>query len=160
MYGKSYKIINQTGTIADVEGAISDLIDLKGEMEEWRDSLSDKFSGTEKYQTVEACCDALDSVPEDVEIPAFLAEVTFAYSIGVKRSKGESPSRAARCGNALSILEAAKAAAESYEFEEPKEGEEESQEDEVNKSALEDFVTSLDEAIEAAQNAEFPGMYG
>lgn len=148
--GGSYKSVNCEGTVSSVSDAFSELESLKDEMTEWRDNLEEKFSGTQKYEDVSACCDELEQVDE-VEVPEVIGEVKIAYSEMRNRRKGRGESRSVRRDNAVAVLQAAKDAAENWLEGLP--------EDDENKDQVSTFIDELDTQIGYAEGAEFPGMF-
>lgn len=153
--------VELNSTISEALGALGDIQSLKEEMEEWRDNLDGaNMTHLPKYDEVSECCDELDSVPDDIDVPEFLQQVSFSY---IQSKPGKS--RAARRDDAVSMLDMARTAAEDFDIEEAvaafedlsEEQREEKKQD--MESERDEFVNAVKEAIDAADGANFPGMY-
>lgn len=159
----SYKAEGRTGNLASVVGdAFGVLQSLRDEMREWADNLENGNLGhTQKCQDVASCADELDNVADDEpEVPASLGDLEVTYTEMVNRRKGRGPSRATQRDNATGMLEAAIQALDALE-EQTEEAE--TPENEELAEALEQEIQTLrDElqnVIDTANGAEFPGMY-
>ena len=127
--------VTVTGTVMGaIEGAFQELADLKQECEDWKNSLEEKFSGTDKYATLEATVSALEFADDVPELPADCSD----FGISYVENQTKNLSRAKRRDNAVSALSAAIDGIREWA--------------EQRKEA--------DSEDEEADNAEFPGMYG
>jgi regulator of replication initiation timing len=158
---------------SDLAGALSDGIseieELKTEMEEWKDSLeSNNMEHLPKYDEVQEAYDALETgldALQGIEVPEFLEEIDASYTQDTRR---KAQSRSYRLGNALNAIDAAKCAAESWldenpelEVEDDPEGELQAVADERAKQreAAEEFFNEVDSAYSELDCVSFPGMY-
>lgn len=105
---------------------------------------------TSKYDEVSTAADELENV-EEVELPGNVGELQVTWSEAVNKRKGRGPSRAVRRDNATAALDAAIEALREYG------DDEEHSEDE--RDAATAAADELESAKDAAENAEFPGMY-
>lgn len=161
----AYKFVQVTHTAADaVSSAYGELQALRDEMRDWADNMEGGNLGhTEKCSQVSECADTLDPADNEPEVPECLAATSVTYGEAVSSRKGRSPSRSTRCSNAVGALEAVKDAAATVMdgLEQRKlDGEltEGKAQDAIDE--LQTFLDELDEAIDAGESAEFPGMYG
>lgn len=138
--------------IADlISGAKSDAESLRDEIEDVVSGLEERFSHTERYQTLETTRDELSEVADagDIELPQpvldEIGEVEFSW-----RGK-RSPSRADRRDEIVARFEAAKDALDNFI---------------PDKDANEDVEAAaaaadeLQQWIDTLQGCEFPGMMG
>ena len=147
---KSYAPLKKQGTVSDVESAIEILTGLYEEI----DQIIQNASGTAaenspRIETLTETAEYLSNI-DQLNIPERVLNLTIEYTIQVARYKSIHPSRQVQCDNAVIILEAAKNAVESWM---------EQFDDEQDLSEEADFVQAIDEAIDNATSASFPGMY-
>lgn len=141
---KSYKPITSTGVPEDlVETAISDLLEISDEIEQWKSGMEGtNLESSERYSMLSEAYDTLSNVqaPEPDEWPH--PEARVSYTEYHPKRKNRSPSRAMRVENATGRV-----------------------------AALIDFYESLDDAEEHSDlieelreiadiSVELPGMYG
>lgn len=140
-------------TIAEaITYAFSDVQQLADEMRSWADNMEEKLSHTEKYDRVSECADTLEGCEEPtVETNLEALEVTYPVTNYGKRN----PSRAARCGDAVAVLQAIVERLNEIEEPEATEGAERELFD--NADTLRD---ELENTIGELESVEFPGMYG
>ncbi|MNL09165.1 hypothetical protein D3C87_1299140 [compost metagenome] len=146
----AYKLVQRaTNMSAAVSDAFSEIESLAEEMRETYDNMDGNGLGaTEKCQAAGSAADALECATE-VDVPECLVDVEVHYSESVNVRKNRGPSRAARLSNAVSVLEAAKAAAEEADLVE-----------DAAAAERDDFVSELESAIGEVEGTEFPGMFG
>lgn len=161
----AYKSVDYSSDVAGAIGdAYSEFQSLRDEMSEWRDSLEDKLSHTQKYEEVSSAADALDGFCDDEpDVPEGLdGAVKTTQQVSARKGRGES--RAVRCSNALSLLGAAIAVVEEtiekIDGEADEKTGELSEELEEEKATLEELKDHLENAAQEAEGVEFPGMYG
>lgn len=138
--------------------AFSDLEELQGEMSEWRDSLEEKLSHTEKYDRVSEAADVLDDAisyqPDSIDWP----DIRVTYQQGKKASKKSPYPRWLRRDNATTILGAAADALQGH-INNIEDGDPvDDMDDRITE--LEEVVSQLTDAADLANGVEFPGMYG
>lgn len=173
----SYKATTEKCTVADaVNNGYSELQCLRDEVREWADNMEgNNLGSTPKYEEVSACADQLDSVADDEpEVPEGISGAALEVTQMVNTRKGRAPSRATRRDNAVAYLICAREAAEERSEALGKEKDDlENQDPEDNKpgddakiaeieqeiEALEELQDSLQNAVDEAEAAEFPGMY-
>jgi DNA repair exonuclease SbcCD ATPase subunit len=167
---------------SDVEGAFeggkSDIEELKGEIEEWKDNLEgNNMEHLPKYEEVEEAYSALESAMDaldGIEVPECVGSESLTYTQDTRTS---AQSRAGRLDNALNQLHAALGTAQAWldeneelkvnDPEDEEEGDpdvpavtqEQADEREEQRSAVEKFINDLESAIGEAENVSFPGMY-
>lgn len=146
----SYKRQLVETDIAGAVGSISDLMDLGAEAREIVDNAPEGLNQTERIQTFEETASNLEYLDEP-DVPEFLSELPVKYTIMVSKRRGES--RAVRCNNATTALDAAIDVVE--EFIESCTEEQSEQRDEA-----ETFRDALREIVDTAESCEFPGMFG
>lgn len=125
--------VKYTSVTTTIEGAIADayseLQELRDEMNEWRDSLEERFSHTDKYSQVSDAADALDQIADDApEVDGPLGDIPVTASHGRKASTKSPYPRWLRRDNATSLMDGAI-------------------------SALEDHIATLDEKITELETA-------
>lgn len=153
---KNYKITDHSGTIDGViEDARSDLEELASEIRDWADNMESGGLGhTEKYEQVAECADALECVDLDLNVPECLEGFEVKYQN--KRPYGrKAMSRAMRCENLQSMLDAVTARAEEFADDD----EDESDEAEEQRQEVREFAESISEAVANLEMIDFPGMY-
>jgi hypothetical protein len=142
----------RTVSLADaVSEAFSEISSLAEEMREWADNMEEKFSATQKYETVSETADTLENISE-VEVDTELSAVTVTLQDPKPQRRGYS--RADRCAQACDILDACVSALEDY-----------ASTDDTNRTdaqaeAADELRNELDSAKSDAEGVEFPGMYG
>jgi hypothetical protein len=149
-------VLIDTNLDAAIEDAVSELASLAEEMEEWATNMEDGNLGqTGKCETVRSAADELANIDQSLALPPALADLA-SHPLKVPQSKHKSKrysgSRSNRRDNAVVLLQAA---VEFLQDEGNLEGLEDNAKDEA--SALAD---ELELAIDSAESAEFPGMYG
>lgn len=164
-------------TIQDAyEGGKADVEELKGEIEEWQQNLEgNNMEHLPKYEEVSECLSGLeaglDSL-EGIDFPECLEGIDVTYTHDTRIS---SQSRSTRLSNALNGLHASKDAADNWLSEnealeaDDAEGydgdpddfvtEEMAEERDTQRSAVEEFINEMDNAISELENVSFPGMY-
>lgn len=170
---------------ASAEGAFEDgkseVEGLKEEMSEWKDNLeNNNMEHLPKYDEVSECADALETAGDTldgIDFPSCISDIPVNYT---QDTRQQAQSRAGRLGNALSALEAAKAAGEEFletkpeltfvdlserDDDDQELGDDESDDQEAvtqretDRSEVEQFINDMDEAIGELENVGFPGMY-
>ncbi len=146
----SYKTVTTKLTVEDaVSSALSVLEELADEMRSWADSMSGtNLENTEKSEAVEEAADALEAAHEEVEVPEEYAsqEVEVAEQV-LRYKRRHGPSRAVRRDNALAALQSVLTLVG------------EAASDHLSDDANE-FVNTLENITSAAENVEFPSMFG
>lgn len=169
----AYKNVTYPGTVSSSEDACSALEELGSECREIVDNASEGLQQTQRIQTFDETAGTLESISTP-DVPACIADLAIEYTEAVPTRKRQSPSRATRCANAVSVLNAAKDAAETWLEEHPEIDcdDEEEHDAKVNageveggytnddRSEVEQFISELDDIIGNAEGCEFPGMYG
>jgi hypothetical protein len=144
---RKVKLVEHERTLADaIDIAFSDLSDLAGECRDVVDSasISEGLQQTYRIQTLEQSADELENIEApDIEDVIATLPVNYAFP---KRKRGHL-SRAARAADASTILEACVSALNSNI-------------DEVNRTAAQELIADLENAIKTVESCEFPGMYG
>jgi hypothetical protein len=123
------------------------LEELASECREIVDNASEGLAQTQRIQTLEQTASSLENLSEP-SVPEKFVEIQVKYDWATK-SRGVS--RAVRCSNAVSALQAVVGACE------------ERLENKSENGDLEEIETLRDEcqgAIDEAEGCEFPGMYG
>lgn len=158
------------------EDGKSEVDELKGEIEEWSESLeSNNMEHLPKYEEVTEAKDALEAgleALESITVPDFLEEIDASYTQDTRK---KAQSRSYRLGNAQNALDAAKCAAEAWLEENEalelmsdadaiEDGAEEVtqamvDERQAQRDAAEEFVNELDGAMDELNNVSFPSMY-
>lgn len=148
--------------------------ELRDELQEWKDNIEEKFSGTEKYSTLEESVNNLEGFCENIpeyEIDGFDSAAMHEYTRSPLKKKA---SRRDRMGHAM---EAANIAVGLIEAEiekiETALGEANDQDVEsetgtghdvdaleATKDALTELKDQLENDVSEAENVEFPGMFG
>lgn len=143
---KSYRIEKRKGTVGAMVGdAFSELQSLRDEMQEIVDNMEGANMGhMPKCEAAGEAVSELESADCDSEpdVPESLAEIEIEYSEQVQRRKGRAVSRAVRCDNAQSMLQAVRDALQERE----------------NDEDADELVQAIDAACD--MSVEFPGMYG
>lgn len=143
-----------------IEGAYSELASLKEECESWKDNLEEKFSGTDKYSTLEATVSALEFADDVPELPGDCGD----YGISYIENQTRNLSRAKRRDNATAALSAAiDGIREWAENTKDYQKEDSNDLDEEIENMIEEAEQIADEIEgykDEADSAEFPGMYG
>lgn len=171
MAGRSYlKTEAQTSSLsAAISDAFDEVGELADEMGEWRDSLEEKFSQTDKYSRVSEAADTLDGHRDAPDFDeSVVGDIQVTYGVTSNRSKRRGISRATRLDNAVGKLNACVEAlqAEADSLDEQIEELDDSRQEErgelsERKEALEELQQELEEAVgELDGGVEFPGMYG
>lgn len=169
---------------ATAEGAFEDgkseIESLKEEITEWKENLEgNSMEHLPKYEEVSECADTVESALDTLEgisFPECLSDVPANYTQDTRQS---AQSRNGRLSNALAALYAAKEAGEGW-LEDNQElehvSEDDLEEDDIldehqshdeaevdqrsnDRSAVEEFINEMDNAIGDLENACFPGMY-
>lgn len=148
--GKSYKLVVTETDVTGAVGSISDLMELGAEAREIVDNAPEGLNQTQRIQTFEETASNLEYLDEP-DVPECVADLPVKYSMSVSKRRGES--RAVRCSNATTALEAAIGVVE--EFIESCTEEQSEQREEA-----ETFRDALREIVDTAESCEFPGMFG
>lgn len=130
-----------------VEEAMGEFQSLRDEMGEWRDNMSGgNMEHLDKFQEVESAADTLDSFADDSpDVPEALAGLACIATIMVPTRKGRGTSRAMRCSNGVSLLQAAVDALDEHI---------ETSQDRIKE--LEDEITEHEGDRDEAQSADPP----
>lgn len=152
----NYKNVQCEGTVSSVADAISELQSLGEECREIVDNAEGGLRETARIQTLDETASTLEAVDEP-EVPDCVSEVTISYSEQRSARKGRGESRAVRRDNAVTVLQAASGAAQSWldDTEAAPEDTNESEREEVG-----DFISTLDDIVSEVEGCEFPGMFG
>ena len=153
-----------TGSVLGlIEGAYSELEALRDEVQEIVDNASEGLAQTQRIQTLGETADALYGADDVPDVPDAVATLRCTYTEDQRKSK--STSRASRCAEACTLLEAAVgelddfiSTAEDKLCDMTDEGEKEALEQ--SKYEVEELRDTVQELLDNAQGAEFPGMYG
>lgn len=155
--GKAYKSVQCDGTVSSVEDAFSALEELGSECRELVDNVEGTgLRETGRIQTFDETASTLEGLSAP-DVPECVAEVSISYHESVPARKGRGTSRAKRCQNAIAVLQAAAEAAGQW-LEDTEAAPEDT--DEEKRSEVEDFVQSLQEAVDEAEGCAFPGLHG
>lgn len=182
---RKYKLITRQSTIdGAIDDAKSEVESLREEMTGWRDNLEDKLSGTEKYQQVSDCCDALDTLYDTLggidlsSLPDGISDTAITYTESHPYGRKPQP-RWMRLSNAEAAFTAAQSAIEAARDEQttaecscdnpPEDQTSHSDEheldcglyveDEADAPEEVDFDGLLTEMEQADWGIDFPGMY-
>ena len=146
------RFVATTTTIGSaVSDACSELESLAGEMRDWYDNMPENFQNGDKGSMVDECANSLENVTEP-EVPEFLEGLPVTYNADRKAR-----SRAARCGDCISMLEAVVEFLDGH-LELYGEGLSEAKQEERDEA--ESFRDEVQTIIDEIQGVEFPGMYG
>jgi len=152
------KMIDHESTIAGAwEDGKSIIETLAESMREWADNMEEKFSQTQKYETVSTTADTLENI--DVTIPdEFEGEENkkfiFKYqTFYLSPSKQRHRSRANQCADACEIWIALITYLDQIADDEKEYTKEE-------RDAASQMSSDVQNAIDEAEGCEFPGMYG
>lgn len=157
---KSARFRLDIATVADaISGAFNDLAELAQEMQDWFDNMPENLQGSSKGDEVSTAADELGNVGDEPDIPGCIAGETLTYSFDTKAK-----SRAARRDNALNAINAAIEFCQDYIGELDADlvkspADDEDDEREVNRDAVQELLDELETARDAAESVEFPGMY-
>lgn len=136
-----------------LQGAIEDgysrLSELRDECQELVDNASDSLRETQRIQTMEETANSLSDSESEPDVPKVIADIVVSYTEDQRKSK--SHSRATRCSEAVTLLEAAKWGAEEWLAE---------NEESDDCDDVQSMIDGLEEMISNAEGCEFPGMYG
>ena len=152
-----YKTQKETGSVGDaVSSGFGELESLRDEVQEIVNNASGTgLENTSRIQTFEETASSLDGVDSEPDVPAILEGTQVGYIVMVSR---RGTSRAVRCSNAVSALQAAVDAAN--DFLEVERGKPEAERRDELIDEVEEFSNSVQEVIDNAEGAEFPGMFG
>lgn len=154
-----------TGTaLGAIEGAIDTLTELRDEFQEIVDNATEGLQQTERHQTREATVDALSFVDDGLpDLPEEAGDVACSWV----ENQHPKASRAARCANAVSALEAARDAIQEWLDEKNEKLDEDEAEDKPDEDGLEEQIAQAEEAVNTleewisnAEGTEWPGMFG
>jgi hypothetical protein len=169
------KIVEPTTyTVADaVENGVSELSQLRDELQDWYDNLPENFQSGEKGSQLEEAIGELDEADgfdnsalvdaqDDEGEPAAPSSLMFQFPASTKRRM----SRADRCSEATALLRAAHERVQEWLGEQTATLTEkeisEAASDAINE-AIDSVTEALDELtnlIDRAEGVTFPGMYG
>lgn len=159
-----YKAMPQEACVADaVSSAFTELTDLAGECREIVDNASEGLAQTQRVQTLDETASALEGLSEPAEVSEKIGAARIRYTESTKKG---GLSRAVRRDNAVAALQSVVdwcgERIEEIETELRAANEEEEAESnlENEKGELESLRDDAQEAIDAAEACEFPGMYG
>lgn len=159
----SYKNETRISTVGAVTDAITELQSLGEEAREIVDNAPEGLSQTDRITTFDETASTLESLDEP-DVPPIIDGIAISYSERVNKNKRRGASRAARCSNAVALLEAAKTAAEDWlaDLDERETGAEEGKDvaGAEHRDDVEEFISALSDIISEAENCEFPGMFG
>lgn len=156
--------------LGEILGYHSDIDDLKGEMEEWRDNTPDSLQSTDRYQAVSDAADDLDRAYSELEeacggikkllekIPVdkggvLILDTPINYTEH-KMYKGYQMPRWVRLANPCAAMEAA------MQFIEDHLDDIKAALPEENKEQLDYHKKQIDDALSDLQGVEFPSMFG
>jgi hypothetical protein len=153
----AYKQVEVTKGLSEaVLDAYGEFQCLRDEVREAMEGLEERFSGTQRYQTLESTADELDGFcDEEVDVPEDIAQAAITFTESRNRSTKRAPSRAVRCGNACAALEAVINAVEEKE-EEVRADDDRGKSGDALLEELSDFREKLQEHIDVAQGLDFP----
>ena len=147
-----------TGSVLGaIEGAFSELEELKQECSDWKDNLEERFSGTAKYETLDSTVSALEFV--DNGIPDLPGE-SGDFSISWIEDQSKKLSRSKRRDNATAMLSAAIDGLREWAEKVREEADEDDDDSETEATEAEEAADELEGYKDEADSAEFPGMYG
>lgn len=142
------------GLVAD---AASTFEELASELGEWRDSLEEKFSQTDKYSRVSEAADTLEGLNQP-SLPDWLEKDETKIEWEGRPPKRKQ-SRSDRRDDACSLLDMAIQHLDER-IDKLDEKKELTEEEEGQKSDMEELRSELDDYKAEAEGVEFPGMYG
>lgn len=148
----SYKNVNTESNVSAIDDACSSLEELGGECREIVDNASENLQQTSRIQTFEETAGTLEGISAP-DVPEVIAELPITYSEQISTRKGRGESRAVRCSNAVSVLQAAEAAAQEWY-------DDEANAEHADRDDVDNFITEIQNIIGDAEGCEFPGMYG
>ena len=148
----SYKNVQQVGSVGSVADAISELQSLAEECREIVDNAEGGLAETARIQTFEETASTLEGISEP-EVPEVVDELEIRYVEQRSTRKGRGESRAVRCANAVSLLQAAQEAVSVWL-------EDDANEKHDARDDVEQLANDLEEIIGEAEGCEFPGMFG
>ena len=148
----SYKNRNTESSISAVSDACSALEELGSECREIVDNASDGLKETSRIQTFDETAGTLEGISEP-DVPECISDLSITYSEQISTRKGRGESRAVRCSNAVSVLQAAVEAAQEWL-------DDEANAEHADRDDVDTFVTEVESIIGDAEGCEFPGMYG
>lgn len=161
----SYKMEQFKTTVGSaVADACGVLEELASECREIVDNAGDSgLSQTSRIQTFDQTASDLENVSEP-SVPDELSDLEVVYTQSVKKSKRKGPSRATRCSNAVSLLEAARDVVQNWIDEnqdtKQKDADGKELEDDVDTSDAETLVSEIEDITGSVESCEFPGMFG
>jgi len=145
-----YKMTSHKSTIKNaVEEALNDLTGLAEEIREVVDNAEGGLANTPRIQTLGETADTLDGINEP-EIDGAIGDIELEYT----QSQGSGRrglSRSARRDNAVSILDSCISTIQEKA---------DALEEGDQKEELEGLVNELEDIKGAAEECEFPGMFG
>lgn len=145
------------GTVADaISGAVSELTSLGEECREVFDNMPESLQQGSRGEAMDSTAGTLEDVQE-LDVPEVLGALACTWTESLPKRKGRGLSRAVRCGNAVTALEAAINAVQAWHDEQESKQDDASEEPEVDAESL---LTELEEIKDNADGCEFPGMYG
>jgi hypothetical protein len=135
-----------------VEDAYSALEELQSECQELVDNATEATSQTQRIQTMDETANSLSAADSPPDVPEFLADLEVTYT--EDRRKSKSTSRATRCAEACTVLNAVVDAIEEWISDQTEEG------NDSQEAEAQELRDAIQEMIDAAEGCEFPGMYG
>lgn len=150
--GKNYKPVTTLLCISDLDGIFSDICDLGEECQEVFDSTPESLQQTDRCVAFEASAEALSHIGSTT-IPPGVEDLTFTYEEMIPRRRRSATSRSVRASNMSSALQAANECLIDWLVEDDN-GEHEDRDD------VEQLSTVIEEAVDALEGCEFPGMFG
>ena len=142
-----------------VDDAIGEIDSLKEEMQDWMDSLSsNNMEHLPKYEEVSECYNALENATGNTpEMPTeFLPGMALTYEWQEKAPYKGAQSRSTRCSNATNDIEQVI----TYIDDSIQNLDDQQTEEHADLIAeWEQYRNDLEEIVNEAQNASFPGMY-
>lgn len=148
----SYKYQQCTGTVSSIEDAYSALEDLGNECREIVDNAPEGLNQTDRIQTFDETAGTLENMSAP-DIPECVQDLAIGYSEAVWARKRGGISRARRCENAASVLQAAVGALEEWL-------DDEANAEHDDRDEVESLKDQLDSDAGEAEGCEFPGMFG
>lgn len=157
----SYKVVTHNTDMGSLSDAFSAIEELASECREVYDNMEGGNLGhTQRAQSFDNTASTLECISE-IDVPECISDLAFTHAEMVPTRKGRDASRDARRSNIVSILEAARDAANDR-AESLRDGSEEADDPDAEDEAqeIDSFVDELDSVIDELEGCEFPGMFG
>lgn len=148
----SYKNITTTSTVSATDDACSSLEELGSECREIVDNAEGGLRETQRIQTLDETAGTLENISAP-DVPECIAELPITYTEQQSTRRGRGESRAVRCGNSVSVLQAAVEAAQEWL-------DDDANAEHADRDDVDSFVSEVEGIIGDAEGCEFPGMFG